>query len=108
MDKKISKMQKIITFMTDNPHYTQAEVREYFARQKIKVSSSETSLAASKLKGKESKPKKKGPASAVLKVPVAESPAMASKIKAMRKRNESLRKIIDLLLDEEVDVLLDK
>lgn len=105
--KKMSKMQQVMNFMLDNPHLTQAQVRERFNKRGIRVSSSETSLASSRLKRKRSpgRPKKEGPAGSVLKVPVTEAPIMAQKIKAIRRRNENLRKIIDLLLDEEVGAI---
>ena len=108
---KENKSEQLRKFMLANPHMSQKEVRDYFIERGIKVSSSEASQAALKAglrsKSRTPKPRKQGPAGKVIKVPVAESPVMAGKVKLLRKRNEKLRHIIDFLLDEEVDSLAD-
>lgn len=51
------------------------------------------------------KDKQGSPAGVVLNVPVAEAPAMAKRISMLRRKNDRLKKVIDLLLDEEIDTL---
>ena len=103
----ISKFQRVVAFVKDNPHMTQAFVRKHFQDIGVRVSSSEVSMAYLHAGLRKRKPKKpRGSTGKVITVPVSESPAMAGEVTALRKRNEKLRKVIDLLLDEEVDVLL--
>ena len=103
-----SKFQRIVSFVKENPHMKQADVRKHFDDIGVKVSSSEVSMAYlhAGLRRKRKPNKPKGSTGKVMTVPVSESPKMAGEIQSLRKRNEKLRKVIDLLLDEEVDVLL--
>jgi len=105
--KPPSKFQRIVSFVKENPHMKQAEVRKHFDDIGVKVSSSEVSMAYLHAGLRRKKPNKpRGTTGKVMSVPVSESPTMASEVSALRKRNDKLRKVIDLLLDEEVDVLL--
>lgn len=104
-DKPKSKMQLLVDFMKANPDMSQAEVRKIFNGKGIKVSSAESSLAARKAGLR--KPRKKGPAGSVMKVPVMESPTLTEQVEKLRAKNSKLRYIIEYLLDEEVDVLTD-
>ena len=102
-DKPKSKMQLLVEFMKENPDMTQAQVRKHFGMKDIKVSSAETSLAASKAGLR--KPRKSGPAGKIMKVPVKEAPALNKQIASLRSKNDQLRYIIEYLLDEEVDTV---
>jgi hypothetical protein len=56
-------------------------------------------------RNKPKRPRKDSPAGKVIHVPVSESAVMAKRILNLRKKNERLRQVIDLLLDEEVNSL---
>ena len=112
-DKNKSKAKMLYEFMKANPEMSQIEVREYFKRHGVTVHPSETSRAAKEagLRPTRDKPGRPmlGPAGKVVTIPVSEAPVMAKKIQQLRKKNEKLRQMIDLLidvsLDEEVDAL---
>ena len=107
--KKESKMSKLIRFLETERNMSQKEVREYFMdKWGLKVSSSETSLAFKKMGltgGGPDKTNPRKPSTPAIAIPVKESPQLRSEISRLRRQNNRLRKVIDALIDEEIDSL---
>ena len=108
-----TKMSRVLRFLEKNQHLTQKELRDHFAKLGIKVSSSESSQAfkraglrrpATGMPEKGRKPRR--PRSPVISVPVNESPVLYLRMEELRKQNNRLRRVIETLIDEEVDSAL--
>ena len=107
--KKESKMTKLLRFLETERSMSQKEVREYFMNKwGVKLSSSETSLAFKKMglpgKGPDKTDPRK-PSTPSMAIPVREAPELRSEISLLRRQNNRLRKVIDALIDEEIDSL---
>ena len=107
--KKESKMSKLLRFLETERGMTQKEVRKHFMdKWGLKLSSSETSLAFKKMgltgRGPDKTDPRK-PRTPAIAIPVKEAPELRSEISVLRRQNNRLRKVIDALIDEEVDSL---
>ena len=107
--KKESKISKLLRFLETERGMSQKEVREHFMdKWGLKLSSSETSLAFKKMGltgGGPDKTDPSKPRTPAIAIPVKEAPARRSEISILRRQNNRLRKVIDALIDEEVDSL---
>ena len=96
-----SKMSKIIKFIKDHPGVSQKEVREHFKGLDIKVTPSETSLAFKKVGALSDGGPKKPKGSPAAKIPVLESPVLKDQMSELRKKNARLKRVIDMLIEDE-------
>jgi hypothetical protein len=88
-----------------HPNLTQPELREHFEKLGVNVSSSESSMAFKKMGLTATRPPRK-PRAPVLSIPLHESPMLHMKMEELRKQNGRLRRVIETLIDEEVDSAL--
>ena len=111
--RKDSKISRIMKHLEKHPNLTQPELREHFEKLGVNVSSSESSMAFKKmgltasrspLRDATRRPRK--PKAPVLSIPLHESPMLHMKMEELRKQNGRLRRVIETLIDEEVDSAL--
>lgn len=109
---KESKISLILKFLEKNPKITQPQLRQHFEQLGIHVSSSESSQAFKKLglnvgrknlRSPDDDRKPRKPRSPVVSIPLNESPVLYMKMHALREQNSRLRRVIETLIDEEVD-----
>ena len=103
--RKDSKISRIMRHLEKHPNLTQPELREHFEKLGVNVSSSESSMAFKKM-GLTATRRPRKPKAPVLSIPLHESPMLHMKMEELRKQNGRLRRVIETLIDEEVDSAL--